>query len=89
MILDVGHARRSVRGDVTSPQRDSVRTRLLGHRRTDFNGLEVGLTMIYNQIPDVADLRAAVGKVDGLTRGQLVALVDLRAPFRTKLLKRD
>lgn len=89
MVLDLGYARRSLRGDLTSPGRAALRDSLIGTRRQkNFDGFEIGLTMQYNQVRSSFTYVLLNGGVDGLSRGQIVALVDLRAVLASGLLRR-
>ncbi len=89
MVLDVGYAHRSLRGDLTSPALAGLRDALLGtHRQKNYDGLEVGLTMQFNQVRSSFTYVLLNGGVNGLSRGQIVGAVDLRAVLASGLLRR-
>lgn len=90
MILDAAFTYRALRGDLSggSPNREEQRQRMLGTTETNFRGWQVGLTLVYDQLRSTFTYYKLNGAVDGLTRGQIVAGVDLRAPIASGLLTR-
>lgn len=89
MVIDAGYVMRSMRGDLTSGKRDAVRSGLLGSDATRFSGWETGLTLIYDQIRSNFTYYYFGNSVDGLSRGQIVATVELRAALASGLLRRN
>lgn len=90
MILDVGVAHRALRGDLggEKPETEELRNRLLGTGRRNFTGAEVGLTLVFDRIRSSFTYLWLNGHADGLSRGQIVATVELRAPLASGLLER-
>jgi hypothetical protein len=88
MVLDAGLVSRFVRGDIAATKNDSIRTRLLGTTDHRFAGAEIGLTLVYDQIRSSFTYYHLSGNVDGLSRGQIVATVELRAALASGLLAR-
>jgi hypothetical protein len=90
MILDVGVARRAIRGDIGSDSqvRKDLRRKLLGTEDRTFGGYQIGLTLIYHQIRSSLSYVRLTSDVDGLSGGQIVAALDLRAPLASGLLQR-
>ena len=89
MIVDAGYVLRSLRGDLTSSRKDSVRNDLLRTTTTRFQGYEVGLTLVYDQLRSSFTYYFLSSNVDGLSRGQIVATVELRAALASGLLRRN
>ena len=77
ILLDIGFATRSVRGDLLA--QGPLRTRLLGSSDRDFRGLEGGLTLEYNNLRAGITYYSLGGGVSGLSRGQVVAGISIEA----------
>lgn len=89
MVLDVGYAHRALRGDLIAKSRAALLDTLVGtSRQHNFDGLEVAMSMVFSQIRTSFTYVWLNGGVDGLSRGQIVASVDLVAPLRSGLLSR-
>jgi hypothetical protein len=87
MLLDIGVMRRAIRGDLADRSRGDERFGLLRSRNTHFDGLEVGLSMIYDKVRASFTYVRLNGNVDGLSGGQIVAAVDLRAALASGILR--
>ncbi len=81
MVLDVGVATRHLRGDLSSarPEMRALRESLLRTNRRNFAGLETTLTVRYNEITGALSYYRFGGDVPGLSGGQVVAGISLRA----------
>jgi hypothetical protein len=90
MLLDLGLVRRAVRGDLAGrrAERRAVRDTLLGTGRTHFDGFEIGLSLVYDELRSNFTYYYLNGKVDGLSGGQIVATVEIRAPLMSGRLER-
>lgn len=96
MVLDMGVMRRAVRGDITDSVVDSktgartapLSNKLLGTGRRNFDGVEVGLSMIYDKIRTTFTYVRLNDEVPGLSRGQIVAAAEIRAAIASGLLRR-
>ncbi len=94
MGLDVTWATRHVRGDLAASDAAAVnaRTTILGSTRVNFDGLETGLNIRYNEIDAGLTYYWFSGQIAGFSGGQIVAAISVRArlnsgPF-TSLLGR-
>lgn len=90
MLLDLGLAHRAIRGALggTSEAQTALRDSLLNDRRHDFTGLEVGLTLQYNQVRSTFTYYLFNGHADGFSGGEIVATVSLDAAIASRLLTR-
>jgi hypothetical protein len=88
MELDVGIARRAIRGDIASAGNAFLRDSLLTSMRTNFTGLHVGLTLTHNDVRSAFTYCWLNGGVPGLSGGQIVATVELRSALVSGLLDR-
>jgi hypothetical protein len=90
MVLDVGITHRALRGDLGGERvaMKALRDSLLGDSRTNFTGAEVGLTLQFDRIRSTFTYYRLNGHADGLSRGQIVGTVELRAPLASGLLDR-
>lgn len=86
MVLDVGLATRSIRGDIAGM--DSVRTSLLGTDSKNFIGGEFSFNLQYNTIQAGLTYYYMTGDVAGFSRGQIVAGVSLQSNLNSKRIKR-
>ena len=90
MLLDLGVIRRAIRGDIAgdSEEREQLRDSLLTTTKTHFDGFEIGLSLVYDELRSNFTYYYLNRKVEGLSRGQIVATVEIRAPLSSGLLKR-
>lgn len=91
MWLDVGYSRRAIRGDIgsTSEETTAIRQKLLGSSQRTFDGYHAALTLSYGQIESKLTYLWLNGDVRGLSGGQVIASVSLRAALASGLLKRE
>ncbi len=81
MALDLGWATRHVRGDLFS--HPTLRASLLQSGLQNFDGLEIGLSMRYNELSAGLTYYYFTGAVPGLSRGQVVAAIAIRAKLNS------
>jgi len=79
MALDLTYAQRHLRGDFGSRKFALLRDTLLGTTRRNFDGLETGLNIRYNEINASLTYYAMSGNIAGFSNGQVVAAVSIRA----------
>ena len=84
MILDLGLAARSLRGDLYN--QPSTRTALLGTDKRNFYGPEVGLGLQYDMIKAGITYYFMDGTVKGLSNGQIVVGVGIQANLNSGVL---
>ena len=91
MALDVGYARRAIRGNLASdrPTRRALRSVLLLTEDTDFGGLEIRLGLRYKDVLSSFTYYRMRGDIDGFSGGQILAVVSLQAVLNSGLLRRD
>lgn len=91
MWLDVGYSRRAIRGDIGSKSEVTtvIRTRLLGSAQRTFDGYHAALSLAYGQVESSLTYLWLNGDVRGLSGGQVVASVSLRAALASGLLRRQ
>lgn len=86
MVLDVGVATRSIRGDISA--NDAARSALLGTTSRNFVGGEFSLNMQYNMVLAGITYYYMSGSLSGFSRGQVVAGVSLQSNLNSKALKK-
>jgi hypothetical protein len=91
MLLDVSWAHRALRGDISggTASQQATRQALLNTTATNFDGLGVGLTLVFNQVRSNLTYYRFGGAVNGLSGGQIVATVEIQAAFASGLLRRN
>jgi hypothetical protein len=77
MVLDAGFVSRHLRGDLFT--QDTVRVRLIGTKKRDFYGLELGLGLQFGNVRSGFSYYFLNGDVPGLSNGQVVAGVSIQA----------
>ena len=96
MLLDVGWAKRNLRGDLFSDGRkelgrEEVRLALLGSSERAYSGLELGLSMVFNGLKAGMTYyyfgRGNKPHVDGLTGGQVVAGIGIQTTLASDWLR--
>jgi hypothetical protein len=90
MILDIGYSHRALRGDISGDSTTviALRNTLLGTRNIDYPGLSVGITLTYGMLRSQFTYMRLRGAANGLSRGQVVATAEIRAPLASGALKR-
>ena len=89
MALDATLASRHLRGDLSAADATNaaLRKAILGTSGKDFNGLEIGLNIRYNELNAGLTYYSFGGDVAGLSHGQVVAAISVRATLNSGLFK--